>query len=56
VIPSSAEVEERVRVIPVLLQWAFMACCRVNFNFTISNKKERNNEVHFSVLLDSLTL
>ena len=29
--PSSAEVEERSRAIPLLPIWAFMACSRVNF-------------------------
>jgi hypothetical protein len=34
--PSSAEVKEKSRAIPLLSLWAFMACSRVNFTFTFT--------------------
>jgi len=36
--PSSAEVKERVELIPLLSLWAFVACSRVNFYYYALNK------------------
>jgi hypothetical protein len=36
--PSSAEVKERVYLIPLLPLWAFVACSRVSFTFTYRSK------------------
>jgi len=33
---SSAEVKERVELLPLLPLWAFVACCRVNFTVTFT--------------------
>jgi hypothetical protein len=37
--PSSAEVNERFRAIPLLSTWAFMSTYRVKFTFTFTRSK-----------------